>query len=89
MENPPTLTTQSSSAGVTLTDIDIPLGRLIVVMLKMMLASIPAILILYAALAAIAVVVFMILGALGLAIGGLDLDSLNLPPELKEQMEKK
>ncbi len=89
MDNPPNLTTQSNSTGVTITNIDIPFGRLIVIMLKMMLASIPAILIMYAAMAFIAVVVFMIFGAMGLAFGGMDLDSLNLPPELKEQIQKK
>lgn len=89
MDTPPTLATQANANGVTITNIDIPFGRLIVIMLKMMLASIPAILIMYAALAVIMVVVFMIFGAMGLALGGLDLDSLNLPPELKEQMEKK
>ncbi len=89
METPPTLTTQSNANGVTLTNIDIPFGRLIVIMLKTMLASIPAILIMYAALAAIAMVIFMIFGAMGLALGGLDLDSLNLPPEVQEQLEKK
>ena len=54
MDNPPNLTTQSNSTGVTITNIDIPFGRLIVIMLKMMLASIPAILIMYAAMAFIA-----------------------------------
>ena len=89
MDHPPTLTTQQNSTGVTITNIDIPFGRLIVIMLKTMLASIPALLIMYAALAFIAVIVFMIFGAMGLALGGLDLDSLNLPPEFKEQMQKK
>ncbi len=82
MENPPTLTTQSSSTGVTITNIDIPFGRLIVIMLKTMLASIPAVLIMYAALAVIFLVVLLILSALGLAIGGLDIEGLKLPTEM-------
>ena len=81
MNPPPAITTQANSTGVTLTDIDIPFGRLVVIMLKAMLASIPAILILYAAMAAIAMIVFLLFGAFGLALGGLDLDSLKPPQE--------
>ncbi|CAN5462538.1 hypothetical protein BH23VER1_BH23VER1_22770 [soil metagenome] len=46
----------------TITDINIPFGRLIIVMLKFMLASIPAILIMYAIIAAITLIIMMIFG---------------------------
>jgi hypothetical protein len=48
---------------VTLTDIDIPFGRMISIMLKLMLAAIPAILLLYA-------VIFGIALLFGLGLGG-------------------
>ena len=47
----------------TVTDIDIPFGRMIIIILKLMLASIPAVLLLYA-------VIFGIMLVLGLGLGG-------------------
>lgn len=49
-------------AKVTVTDIDIPFGRLVVLILKFMLASIPAVLIMYAVLGVIALLMFGVLG---------------------------
>ena len=53
------------------TDIDIPFGRLVAVILKFMIASIPAIICLYAIMGAILLVVMMVFGGLGAALGGL------------------
>ena len=55
--------------NTTLTDIDIPFGRLVAIILKVMLASIPAILVLYAIMAIISCIVIVILGVLG-GLGG-------------------
>ena len=48
---------------VTLTDIDIPFGRMVGIILKFMLASIPAVLLLY-------LVIFGIALLFGLGLGG-------------------
>ena len=48
---------------ITLTNIDIPFGRMIIIILKVMLASIPAMLLLYA-------VIFGIMLLFGLGLGG-------------------
>jgi hypothetical protein len=53
------------STPVTVTNIDIPFGRLVTIMLKMMLASIPAILILYAIMGAVALVLMALFGVGG------------------------
>lgn len=53
------------STPVTVTNIDIPFGRLVTIMLKMMLASIPAILILYAIMGAVALVLTALFGVGG------------------------
>ncbi len=50
---------------VTITDVDIPFGRLVAIILKVMLASIPAILLFYAVLAAIMLAAAMAFGGLG------------------------
>ncbi|NLX27267.1 MAG: hypothetical protein GXY61_15115 [Lentisphaerae bacterium] len=52
--------------NTTITDIRIPFGRMVAIILKFMLASIPAILILY-------LIIFVILIALGGGLGGLAL----------------
>lgn len=49
--------------NVTLTDIDIPFGRLVGIILKLMLAAIPAVLLLYAVIFATALI-------FGLGLGG-------------------
>ena len=51
--------------GVRITDIDIPLGRLVVILLKLMLASIPAVLLFYIITFAVVLGVAAILGGLG------------------------
>ena len=48
---------------ITLTNIDIPFGRMIIIILKLMLAAIPAVLLLYA-------VIFGIMLLFGLGLGG-------------------
>jgi hypothetical protein len=53
------------STPVTVTNIDIPFGRLVTIMLKMMLASIPAILIMYAIMGAVALVFMALFGVGG------------------------
>ncbi len=50
------------STPTTLTDIDIPFGRLVIIMLKFMLASIPALLCFYAIFAVVAFVVMLVFG---------------------------
>ena len=50
---------------VTVTDINIPFGRLVGLILKIMLASIPAVLIIYAIMAAIGLLFVGLLGGLG------------------------
>ena len=50
------------STPTTIKDIDIPVGRLVAIMLKMMLASIPAILILYALMFAFALILMAVFG---------------------------
>ena len=50
------------STPTTIKDIDIPFGRLVAIMLKMMLASIPAILILYALMFAFALILMAVFG---------------------------
>lgn len=50
------------TARITVTDIDIPFGRLVVIILKTMLASIPAVLLMYAVLGAIMLVFISVFG---------------------------
>lgn len=50
---------------VTVTDIDIPFGRMVVLILKFMLASIPAVILMYAIMAAVGLLAFGLLGGLG------------------------
>lgn len=52
-----------NDSRITVTDIDIPFGRMIMIILKLMLASIPAVLLLYA-------VVFGVALLCGLGLGG-------------------
>lgn len=56
---------------VTITNVDIPFGRLVMIILKVMLASIPAMIVFYAIFFAIAMVIVLILGAFGIATSGL------------------
>jgi hypothetical protein len=53
---------EAPSTPTTITDIDIPFGRLVAVMLKVMLASIPAVIILYAIMFAFALILMGVLG---------------------------
>lgn len=67
MENPYQAPYQSSvpvSNRTTITDIDIPFGRLIMIMLKFMLASIPAVLVMYAIMGAIILVLALFFGGM-------------------------
>jgi len=65
----------------TITDIDISFGRMVAIILKWMLASIPAILLMYALLGGIALVFALLFGGL---IGGSgileNLETLQTPP---------
>lgn len=64
---------ETPSTPTTITDIDIPFGRLVVIMLKMMLASIPAVLIMYAVMAVAALILMAVFGggaALFNSLGG-------------------
>lgn len=75
MENPYQAPYQSSvpvSNRTTITDIDIPFGRLIMVMLKFMLASIPAVLVMYAIMFIILIIIAMFFGGMGALINGLN-----------------
>ena len=74
-QNPP------QHSNTTITDIDIPFGRLISIMLKLMLASIPAILILYAVIFSIMLVVMLIFGG-GAAILSNFIDQGSSPESL-------
>ena len=58
---------------VTVTDVNIPFGRLVVLILKIMLASIPAVLIMYAIMAAIGLLFVGLLGGLGALSQGIKL----------------
>lgn len=57
--------------GVTITDIDIPFTRLVVIILKTMLASIPAVIVMYALLAAVAIGLVIVFGGLGVVLENL------------------
>lgn len=61
----PSVKTMSETSGtpVTITNIDIPFGRLILIILKWMFASIPALIIFYVIIGGIALVLALILGA--------------------------
>lgn len=61
--------TSQSSGKITITDIDIPFGRLVVIMLKMMLASIPAVLAIYAVFGIIMLIVLLVFGGIGALSG--------------------
>lgn len=50
------------STPVNITDINISFGRLVVLLLKIMLASIPAVLVLYTMIAIFAVIVMLVFG---------------------------
>ena len=60
----------------TINDIDIPFGRMVVIILKFMLASIPAILLMYAIMATITLILFAFMGGAAAIFGG-GLDALN------------
>ncbi|MEM9281212.1 MAG: hypothetical protein AAGA96_05250 [Verrucomicrobiota bacterium] len=78
--------------GTTITDIRIPFGRMVAILLKWMLASIPAILLLYAVLAAISLVLLLVVIGSGIGLESLLQDRPTAisgpepaPPELMEQ----
>lgn len=52
----------SPSTPTTITDVNVPFGRLVAIMLKMMLASIPAVLIMYAVMAVAALIAVAVFG---------------------------
>lgn len=64
---------QPTPHPVTVTDINIPFGRLVVLILKFMLASIPAIILMYAIMAAIGLLMIGLLGGLGALSQGIKL----------------
>jgi hypothetical protein len=57
--------------GVTITDVDIPFTRLVVIILKTMLASIPAVIVMYALLAAVGIALLIVFGGLGVVLENL------------------
>lgn len=58
----------------TITDVNIPFGRMVVIILKWMLASIPAIMLMYLIMGIIALIFMAIFGGLvGLSGGGLEM----------------
>ncbi|MBV6498564.1 MAG: hypothetical protein CJBNEKGG_00787 [Prosthecobacter sp.] len=57
--------------GVTITDVDIPFTRLVVIILKTMLASIPAVIVMYALLAAVGIGLVIVFGGLGVVLENL------------------
>ena len=68
----------------TITDINIPFGRIVAIIIKWMLASIPAIIILYVVMAFIMLGVITIFGGIIGGSGILDnLDSLSTPPAIE------
>ncbi len=73
MSNPyqsPYSETSTPNGKVVISDIDIPFGRLIIIMLKTMLASIPAVIVMYAIMFAIIMVIALVFGGLGALTGG-------------------
>lgn len=66
----------NTTTRTTITDIDIPFGRLVAIMLKSMIAAIPAVLLLYLILGAIMLVLFLIFGGLGALSGGLNPEAI-------------
>ncbi len=58
-----------NNSDITVRDIDIPFGRLVVIILKVMLASIPAIIVFYAIMFAIIMMFALVFGG---GIGLLD-----------------
>tara|TARA_R110002096_G_scaffold23303_3_gene74236 strand:- start:2703 stop:2969 length:267 start_codon:yes stop_codon:yes gene_type:complete len=67
----------------TITDVRIPFGRMVAIILKWMLASIPAILLLYAVMAVISILMLVLFGgaiaAFGLPEALESLENLNVP----------
>ena len=53
------------------TDVDIPFGRLVIIILKLMLASIPAILLFYLITFMVIMVLAVLVGGLGALMGGM------------------
>ncbi|MES2738655.1 MAG: hypothetical protein V4672_20230 [Verrucomicrobiota bacterium] len=66
----------STTTRTVITDIDISFGRLIVIMLKTMLASIPAVIVMYAIMFAIVLVIALLFGGFGALMGGLNPEAL-------------
>ncbi len=68
----------------TITDINIPFGRMVAIIIKWMLASIPAIIIMYAVMAFIMFAIIAIFGGVIGASGILDnLETLSTPPAIE------
>lgn len=69
----------------TITNIDIPFFRLVGIIFKFILASIPAMLFAYFIFAAISVVLFMVFGGVLIGSGALEnwLDSINSPDQIE------
>ncbi len=57
--------------GTTITDIRIPFGRMVAIILKWMLASIPAVILLYIVMAVLSVLMFALIGGGAVGLGAL------------------
>ena len=73
----------------TITNIDIPFFRLVGIIFKFILASIPAMIFAYFIFAAISIVLFMVFGGVLIGSGALEnwLDSLNPPSPIESTPE--
>ena len=71
MNNLPPFPSQQPVQPTVLTDVDIPFGRLVVILLKTMIASIPALICFYIFLAIIGLIFMLVFGGLfaGLSSG--------------------
>jgi len=67
--------------GTTITDVRIPFGRMVAIILKWMLASIPAIILLYIVMALLSLLMFAVIGGGAVGLGAL-LDEALPPLEL-------
>lgn len=75
MNNPyqsPSTDVNAPAGRTVVTDIDIPFARLIMIMLKFMLASIPAVLVMYAIMFGVVLVFALLFGGLGALVNGLN-----------------
>ncbi|HEY1082238.1 MAG TPA: hypothetical protein VGE29_08250 [Prosthecobacter sp.] len=75
MSNPyqsPSTDVHAPAGRTVVTDIDIPFGRLIMIMLKFMLASIPAVIVMYVIMFGVVLVFALFFGGLGAIVNGLN-----------------